>query len=587
MKTLKLFNAVLAKENKDNVDFYISEDGYIIEKGALWATKKIVDFYKKEKLNGNDLNKTFHKSWKTIKNSDRFTLYVEQIRHYLSTYGTNFEGEVYIPDEVLNVPEVSLKYKVIKSYTEKEMQDKCLNMLKSGIALKEETVNDLITVLVDELNYSFTGNENIRNKEANIKIADLYGIYPKDVNEFFRYILYKTTGETLLIKNPKTILGIKNSSYNPSVQFKKFGLEKLAEVFNRYKPLFLAYKNKCPKTINKLSKLSKTLHKPLVQNSLNCVTSKLLYSSDLHWLNNATPFALMKALSTCHVRLKGQDTFVYRIRNGKSWAKEGQNTSTVCGGNKNIILDYMKDKYSLKGKKFYFPEDVKFGVPTSEKMFVGNVPTGTKFYGKKMAVGVYWENEWGAHDIDLSGINIEGKIGWNSRYNQGDGELMYSGDMTNAPNGAVEYLYANKTLKIPTLVLTNVYNGSENCFYKIVVGQGDKISREYMMNPNNLFVQEKCQSVQKQTILGVFLQEDDKQCFTILNCSSGSKSVSDGSKNNLLTIKALYQQWRKPLSFNKLVKELGGEIVEDRTEADFDFSLDGLEKDSFMKVFSK
>jgi hypothetical protein len=50
----------------------------------------------------------------------------------------------------------------------------------------------------------------------------------------------------------------------------------------------------------------------------------------------------------------------------------------------------------------------------------------------------------GEVDLDLSGLNIAGKIGWNSAYNQDNGQLMYSGDMTSAPQGAVEYLYATK-----------------------------------------------------------------------------------------------------------------------------------------------
>ena len=60
MKTLKLFNAVTAKPSTDKP--FVSEDGFIIEPDALWAKDKILAYYKKEKLDGNDLNKTFHKS---------------------------------------------------------------------------------------------------------------------------------------------------------------------------------------------------------------------------------------------------------------------------------------------------------------------------------------------------------------------------------------------------------------------------------------------------------------------------------------------------------------------------------------------
>lgn len=218
-------------------------------------------------------------------------------------------------------------------------------------------------------------------------------------------------------------------------------------------------------------------------------------------------------------------------------------------------------------------------------MYVGNIPTGSKFYGQSLAVGVYWENEWGAHDLDLSGLNIGGKVGWNAQYQQGHGSLIYSGDMTNAPNGAVEYLYAQNGLAEPTLVKNNVYSGDATCEYKIIVGKGDQVDYNYMMNPENLFMETRCQSVQRQTILGMLVPEADQQCFIILNMGAGESRVSGNSEVSINATKALYQQWSNPLSFREMVVELGGELVKDKTEADFDFSLDQLQEDSFMKVF--
>ncbi|MCI3935616.1 hypothetical protein MQX03_00280 [Chryseobacterium aahli] len=582
MKTLKLFNAVLAKES--DAKAFISEDGFMIEPDAVWAKKEIISFYKREKLNGNDLNKTFHKSWQKIKDSTRFQLLIEQINHYISTYGSNFQNEIYIPNEVLNVPDLKLTFKVIKAYSIEEMQEKCLSLLKSGIALKEETIDDVLHILHNELEYDFTGKENIRNKEAIIKIADRYDIYPENPVEFFRYVIYKTTRTTLLIKSDDLIDEIKQSKFNPTYLFEKFELEKLAEIFNRFKPLFLAFKNKAPKTINKISKLSKVYHQPLISNPLNNATNILLENSDLHWLENATPFALFKALSACYSRMYGQDTFVYRIRNGKSWTKKATSTS-VNELNYDFILNYLKSKYNLSGKKMYFPKDVEFALPTSEKMFVGNIPTGTRFYGDRLAIGIYWENAWGAYDLDLSGLNIAGKIGWNASYNQNEGQLMYSGDMTSAPQGAVEYLYANKGFVAPTLVMNNVFSGSSDCGYKIVIGKGDAISYDYMMNPNNLFAEAQCNSVQKQTILGILLPKDGRQCFVLLNFGAGHSHVSGSSEVSMMATQALYQQWYEPISFNKLVEELGAIITSEKDESDYNFSMKSLEKDSFMRIF--
>ena len=588
MKTLKLFNAVLDYKSSDkpfsSKPVINNELGIIIEPNAVWAENQIVDYYKKEKLSGNDLNKTFHKSWKKIKESPRFELLLHQILHYTSTYGSNFQDEIYIPTETLKVPELKeLKYKVIKAYTKDELIDKSFCILNSGIALDEKTIDDIISLLVEVLGYKFTGNENIKNKEAQARLAELYNIYPENPVEFLRFILYRTTDSSLLIKSPETINSIKHSSFNPSPLFHKYGLTKLSEIFNRFKPLFLAYKNKCHSTINKISKLSKKNHKPMVSNPLNDVTNRKLVSEDMHWLKNATSFALLKALQACDSRIKGQNVFIYKIRNGKSWTKDNNETNIeTCKYNYNFIIEYLKTILSFENKTFYLPDDIVYSIPTSEKMFAGNIPLGSRFYGSKLAIGIYWKNEGGAIDLDLSAINIGGKVGWNSKYSQNNGKLMYSGDITNAPNGAVEYLHAKNGLKEPSIILNNVYAGASNSKYKIIVGKGTNLSVEYMMNPNNLFVETDCETVQKQTIIGIIIPYKLKQCFTILNMGLGNMHVSSGS--SLKSLEALYQQWKDPLTLNTLVKMLGGKIIKNKDEANYNLSLDKLEKDTFINL---
>ncbi len=581
-KTLKLFNAVLAQESTKEP--FISNDGLVIESNALWAKKEIINFFKKEKLDGYGLNQTFHKSWRKIKSTSRGALLIEQVHHYISTYGSDFQDEIYIPYEVLNVPDIKVVFKVIKGYSKEVFIEKCLNLLQSGMALKEETIDDVLSILIDEFKYNFTGNENIKNKEAIVKIADMYGVLPTETLAFFRYIIYRATGNSLLIKNTETIEAIKTSSFNPAVQFEQFGLGKLAAIFNRFKPLFLAFKPKCSKTINKISKLSKAHHKPLSQNPLNLVTSIPILENDIHWLDRATPFTLFRAIAACYSRLNGQEAFVYRIRNGKSFVKENKYNNAVWA-NYYFLENYLKTRFDLTGKSFFLPSGVEYALPTSEKMYVGNIPTGTKFFGDSLAVGVYWQNAWGAHDIDLSGVNIGGKVGWNSFYNQGNGNLMYSGDITDAPNGAVEYLYANYGLAAPTLIMSNVYSGSNNCDYKIIIGKGNHIDYEYMMNPNHLFAEVKCKSIQRQTVLGMLLPEKKGQSFVVLNFGAGQTRVSGNSEVSNLATKALHQQWKQPLMLHEIIELLGGEIKAKNANVTYDFSLDSLEKDSLIKPF--
>lgn len=591
MKTLKLFNAVLAKESSEKP--FISSEGFIILPNALYAKNDIEKYWSFEQLNGNDLNKTFHKSWKKILNSSREELLIHQIIHYISTYGTDFGEYIYIPNEILNVPEVEVSFKIFKGYSKEELINKSLNMIKSGIALKEETIDDILDIL-DELKYTFKSIEDIKNKEAVIKICDKYGILPEKTVEVLRYIIFKMTGETLLIKNDEIITKIKNSTFNPSIILNKHGLTKFAEIFNRFKPLFLAMKSKNHSIINKISKLSKEHHKPLVQNPLNTATQKLIGYACGDWFDNATPYALFKTYSALHQRFHGQSNFIYRIRNGKSWYKKTNNRGAgyVKNVETNPILNnylslqkYLKRRFDFSDKIFYIPENICYAIPTSEKMFVGNIPIGTKIFGKSLAVGVYWENEWGAMDIDISGINIGGKVGWNSTYNQNSGNLMYSGDITNAPKGAVEYLYIDKNLSSPTLVMGNIFYGQNNSGYKIIVGDSDNINIDYMMNPNNLLLEVKTNSVQKQMIIGMMFPEKEGVSFVVLNVASGNYNVSGKGEKSIITINALYQQWKNALMLEDVLKMLGGKITRDKKECNIDLSLETLEKDSIMKIF--
>ena len=59
MRILKLFNSVLQKESSE--DAFVSEVGYVIEPGVLWAKNEIIRYFQKENLDGYGLNKTFHK----------------------------------------------------------------------------------------------------------------------------------------------------------------------------------------------------------------------------------------------------------------------------------------------------------------------------------------------------------------------------------------------------------------------------------------------------------------------------------------------------------------------------------------------
>lgn len=590
--TLELFNSVVT--GSENEPVFIENHGVFVDSKAAHALEDIKSYLHTLKLSGNELNKTFHKSWATVVSSSRLELAIQQVLHYMSTYGSNFEDTMYVPSEVLEVPKVKLPVSVIRSFTKEEMVSKCLELLCSGIALKEETLNMLFDLL-DFLEYRFSGKEGIKNKEANLLIAVRYKVYPKAAEEFVRYLVYRATTSTSLVKNNDLFNKIVNSRTDISSDLQSYDLVKLSSIFNRFKVIFLSFKKAHKnnvKFINKLSKLSKVHHKALPENALNLVTQRKLEDSDVHWLDNATLYALFKALSACYTRKNGQDSFLYRIRNGKSWAKTSDSDKKVVKSNYKFLMKYLKTKLNGKGKTVFISENVVYALPTSERLFVGNIPTGTKFLGERLAAGIYWRNEWGASDLDLSGLNISGKIGWNSDYYNDSNSLVYSGDLTNASNGAVEYLYANKNKNIePTLVMNNVYSGDDDAGYKIVVGQGDNINPNYMMNPEKVMALIQCKSIQKNTVLGLFMSENNKlNSFTLLNFGAGHARVSGSSTVSEISTKALYQQWKKPISLNKVLKKCGFTVVHSKEEdvkLFADLSLDNLTKSTFIDLFKK
>lgn len=100
-----------------------------------------------------------------------------------------------------------------------------------------------------------------------------------------------------------------------------------------------------------------------------------------------------------------------------------------------------------------------------------------------------------------------------------------------------------------------------------------------MMNPNNVIIDEKCNSVQIQTVLGLVEPDKKGMSFTLLNFVSGNARVSGYSELTSIAIKALYQQWDHSMTLNELLEGLGATITNNpEDEYDVNLSVDSLEK---------
>ena len=206
-------------------------------------------------------------------------------------------------------------------------------------------------------------------------------------------------------------------------------------------------------------------------------------------LNNFRKVQLMQSIME---RLNGRnmDGKMYIIRNGKMFIREGYQPKT------NIV--YLMDLYniiktspveSLKAKAttIMLPKGLHLTCPTSEKNFIGNYPVGSSvdFSDSDNVIGIYWRNEWGAHDFDLHVITEDGKqYGWNKSFKSRDQNIIYSGDMTNANPEATELFYFKAGMP-DGYVNVNKYNGDDKSKLRLFVAKEnmvDKLAKAYCQN---------------------------------------------------------------------------------------------------------
>lgn len=548
----------------------------------------IVSIYK---MNNEKLSRSFYQTWNDVISLDRQELYLDQIFHYLTSGKNNLSGYTFIPnenfgkgkDEPENIPTT------VVTLVNKETVFSTINdFINSGIAIDQETLRDLFKVL-KLLDFSF--DVEYINKEANIMRHDIKGTVPFKCEEFLRFVIFKCTGTSLLIKSKGVCAQLTSSNDYLKVYKELYGYDGLVELsksFNRFKPLFLSLKSVNKGIVNKVSKLSKIHHVPLYKNTMNYLTSMFVETSDL---KNATTWAILKGLNHLHMSRSSYDYNMYRIRNGKMWIKPRQNDFDPKYGsiNSTVLLSELMQRVDGNYKVVYIPENVDYALPTSEKSFIGNVPMLTKVSSKNsINVGCYWENSWGACDLDISSLDVSNrKIGWNSDYYDDEESIIYSGDLTDAYDGAVEFLKFSKKCS-DQLVYLNVFHGNDNSGYNIVVGDGPVVQggdTAQMMKEANIIVQANKTTRNKQSILGLVQRNGNMYEFTFTEFDSGIKSVS-GGKNSSMIISAIKSQSNNRLSLSTVLEKLGYIVHNDpNKDCDIDLSPSNLTKTSFLELF--
>lgn len=598
-KLLTLFSGVLSDGSTNNSSSkFLKSTNTFIPADAVYASSEIKQFIASKNL--QNINKTFYENWNVVGSKSREEMLEEQIRHYMTTYGSDFQSEtVYIPNEYFEDQTTGdFKVFVIKSLTEQEVTDKVKVMLCSGVALTQDTIESLL-YLMEELSIH-VDTDDIRNREAQCIIAVKSKQFPTNADAAMRCLYFMLSGETMLVKPTKTnISKFATTKLIAPVDndiIKTIGHGLLAQVFNRYKNVFFAIRSRYPalrKDINKVSRMSKFKHVPQVQNPLNQVTAKRIEREDMHWLSNATIYALFKAYNACNLySSKVTDAYMFTVRSGRSWitTKSGRTSEQIDAmfHNMNLIKQEIKNRLNhLEGKKVFITDGIEYGLPTSEKMFVERIPFGTRFTNTDgFNVGVYWQNDFGVTDLDLSGVTDYGTYyGFYGSYN--NDHIKYSGDVTYAPSGAVEYLSITpKTTATNVIVNANGYSSNPTWKCRVILGKLDNNYKD-MMKPENLIFSEQFDSKGRGATLGVFVKNDDGSLSFVVYPSANSDSIITRSDDTTaLTRVAIVEAAKYNSTLNEVLKISGAELVTDKQEADIDLSIEMVDKSTFIQLLS-
>ena len=647
--TLNLFKAapVLADKNLEytlNNEKNLAHGFFITDKAfdgcPCLADKEIFKFIK-DKFGYNifDLNRGFYKSFGKVADSTPQKILLNKLLHYMSTYGAErlgiFDRElVYIPNDALELPADAkpIKITIIDAIDDAEITRRAVKIIQAGAALAEETLSDLVTVITFldiKLNV-----DDIPNKEFAARLCVLLNVLPKNPVQFLRLMIYIAKNSTLLIKDAATIDALKTSDKNFDEYFSRYiadnGLDKLASIFHRFKPLWLAFKvhsDYLRGVINKMRKLADRYHKPAPPKFLEQLTCAAAVDLDKlkSELSEVTTFRKVSLANALLYRRAAPENIIYNIRNGKGFADDYR------GGLKfdaQKILDVIIDSIAadvapnVRGKKIFIPERFDYAAPVSEKKFVGNIPCGSSYTFEKnsVVVGVHWfnlpvpDNISDSErfylrdateiriDLDLHLNSEKRDIGWQNDFDEEnfidskERKVIFSGDMTDAPidkGGATEAYFVGESLTDEMLMVTlnhyNHYSDSSPVPFKLILGDvaQDKINRQYLIDSHELAFCIPAEIDSGEMFLG-FLVADDfgAKKFYFYSRNMGNRIVSRTNDLTLKVISAMETTFESALSL-KIILERAGAIIVDDTDCDINLDPAEVTRDILIGLFSR
>jgi len=508
-------------------------------------------------------------------NADPFDLITKQIMHYVEVYGLGMPGLFNL--EVTTDQIVTMNY--IRAVDKVELGIRVRELLYANAPVKDANV---VRDIIDAYDVEYDINS-VANNELRVILFDARNDTFESGDDVVRYLCYLTTDSTLLIKSKEVIEAVRLRNAKVPLNVLSRHVLPLAQVFNRHKRLILAVKNEANCTvINRISRLSKTQHVPVRESVNKIFIAKALNNDiDLEVLDRISVRDKFKYLNLFAYKRERLELDAFVIRNGKVHFEQNRRVykvSDISRVEKAVLESLKKDLADLADKKILLDGVVRYGLPISRKQTVGQLPFGTciAVEGERISSGIYWENEWGATDLDLSTIDPDGKrTGWGmySGYDRKN-PVTYSGDVTYAQNGAMEFMTSGG----PEYGLfVNIYCGETGCGMELVVGE-DSDGSKWIDKP---IIREKMQLNSRQLIIG-FVRGTD---FVIYTGRLGSNRVI-GSGRNPMVARGMANFWTVNALFDKLKIEYAVD-KDEKIDYDYELGYEGFSLDKLEELLIK
>ena len=263
----------------------------------------------------------------------------------------------------------------------------------------------------------------------------------------------------------------------------------------------------------------------------------------------------------------------------------------------NIVINSIVEdvKPNVENKTIYIPQNIHYTLPATEKQFTGYFPTGTYVVTKEdLIVGIHWTNtKKNRVDLDLSVMGESGKIGWDADYYSQEKEVLFSGDMTDAPppNGASELFYLKQAQQEARILMVNYFNfmRGDKVDAKILVAQEkpDNFGRNYMVDVNKIIASAHIKIDKIQNILGLIVNIKGENRVYFANITIGNSITSYNGKQSQQARQFLVNKLVNSLELREILTMAGATIIdkipEDKEEY-LNLSPEALDKTTILNL---